>query len=193
VESTGLQDSDSVALNVRGRVTRWFSGQIQYTLSRVYNDTNGIASFPANDYDVSGEWGRADFDRRHRFLLLGRLSLVKAIDVGVGLTMNSGAPYTVTLGDDVYHNGRGRARPAGIGRNTLEGAGSVTLDLRATRSFKFGTGKDLRTVTLGLDAFNLLNRINYGTYVGTLSSPLFGLPVSARSPRQIQCSARLRF
>ena len=193
VESTGLQDSDSVALNVRGRVTRWFNGQIQYTLSRVYNDTNGIASFPANDYDVSGEWGRADFDRRHRFLLLGRLSLVKAIDVGVGLTMNSGAPYTVTLGDDVYHNGRGRARPAGIGRNTLEGAGSVTLDLRASRSFKFRTGNDLRTVTLGLDAFNLLNRINYGTYVGTLSSPLFGLPVSARSPRQIQCSARLRF
>ena len=30
------------------------------------------ASFPANDYDLSGEWARADFDRRHRFNLLGR-------------------------------------------------------------------------------------------------------------------------
>ncbi|HEV2986458.1 MAG TPA: carboxypeptidase regulatory-like domain-containing protein, partial [Vicinamibacterales bacterium] len=67
VESNGRQNSDSLAVTLRGRVTRWFNGQMQYTLSRVYNDTNGIAWFPANDYDLSGEWGRADFDRRHRF------------------------------------------------------------------------------------------------------------------------------
>jgi hypothetical protein len=27
-------------------------------------------------------------------------------------------------------------------------------------------------MTLALDAFNLLNRVNYGSYVGTLGSPL---------------------
>ena len=42
---------------------------MQYTLSRADNDTSGIGSFPANDYDLSGEWARADFDRRHRFNL----------------------------------------------------------------------------------------------------------------------------
>ena len=35
VESTGRQNSDSMQLTVRGRVTRWFNGQMQYTLSRV--------------------------------------------------------------------------------------------------------------------------------------------------------------
>ena len=50
---------------VSGRVTRWFNGQMQYTWSRVCSDTNGVAAFPANDYDLSGEWARADFDRRH--------------------------------------------------------------------------------------------------------------------------------
>ncbi|HEV2985647.1 MAG TPA: hypothetical protein VGX46_14735, partial [Vicinamibacterales bacterium] len=173
--------------------TRWFNGQMQYTLSRVYNDTNGIAWFPANDYDLSGEWGRADFDRRHRFLLLGRVSPGRFVDLGVGLTMNSGGPYTETLGDDIYNNGRGRARPAGIGRNTLEGDGFATLDLRASHDVKFGAGKDARTMTLGLDGFNLLNRVNYGSYVGTLGSSLYGLPVSARPPRQLQFSARLKF
>ena len=59
---------------LRGKVTRWFSGQTQYSFDRAYNDTNGIASYPANDYDFSGEWARADFDRRHRFLLLGQVS-----------------------------------------------------------------------------------------------------------------------
>ena len=56
-------------VTLRGRVTRWFNGQMQYTLSRVHNDTSGINAFPANDYDLSGEWARADFDRRHRLLV----------------------------------------------------------------------------------------------------------------------------
>jgi hypothetical protein len=193
VESNGRQDSDSLAVTLRGRVTRWFNGQVQYTLSRVDNDANGIGSFAANDYDLSGEWARADFDRRHRFVLLGRVSPVKAVNLGVGLTLNSGGPFTEMLGGDVYNNGRGRARPAGVGRNTREGDGFATLDLRASRDVKFGTGKDERAVTFGLDAFNLLNRVNYGGYVGTVSSPLFGLPVSARPPRQLQFSTRLKF
>jgi len=136
---------------------------------------------------------RADFDRRHRFLLLGRVSPGKLLDLGVGITLNSGSPYTETLGQDIYNNGRGRARPESVNRNTLEGDGYATLDLRASRDVKIGAGKEARAVTLGLDAFNLLNRVNYGTYVGTFGSPLFGVPVSARPPRQLQISARLKF
>jgi hypothetical protein len=83
-------------------------------------------------------------------------------------------------------NGRGRARPAGVARNTLEGDGYASLDLRASREVKFGTGKDAPAMTFGVGAFNLLNRVNYSSYVGTLSSPLFGQPVSARAPRQLQ-------
>ena len=58
---------------------------------------------------------------------------------------------------------------------------------------KFGAGKDARALTFGLDAFNVLNRVNYGSFVGTLGSPLFGQPVSARAPRQLQFSARIKF
>ena len=80
-----------------------------------------------------------------------------------------------------------------VNRNTLEGDGYATLDLRASRDLKIGAGKGARTVTLGLDAFNLLNRVNYGSYVGTLGSPLFGAPVTARAARQLQFSARVKF
>ena len=192
VESNGRQQTDSLQATVRGKISRWFNGQMQYTFSRGYNDTNGIGSFPANDYDLSGEWARADFDRRHRFNLLGRIGL-KVVDLGVGLSMNSGGPYNETLGLDLFNNGRGRARPAGVPRNSLEAAGFGSLDLRASRDVKLGIGKDARTLTFGLDAFNVLNRVNYGTFVGTLSSPLFGQPVSARSARQVQFSARMKF
>jgi hypothetical protein len=192
VESTGRQQTDSLQVTVRGKVARWFNGQMQYTLSRAYNDTSGITSFPANDYDLSGEWARADFDRRHRFNLLGRTGL-KLFDLGVGLSMNSGGPYNETLGLDAFNNGRGRARPDGVPRNRLETTGFASLDIRASRDVKLGAGKDAREFTLGFDAFNVLNHVNYGTFVGTLSSPLFGLPVSARAARQLQFSVRMRF
>jgi len=193
VESTGRQETDSLQVTVRGKLSRWFNGQMQYTLSRGDNDTNGIGSFPANDYDLSGEWARADFDRRHRFNLLGRTTMFKVFDLGMGVSMNSGGPYNETLGLDLFNNGRGRARPAGVPRNSLETTGFASVDLRASRDIKLGAGKDAREVTLGFDAFNVLNHVNYGSFVGTLSSPLFGQPVSARAARQLQFSARMKF
>jgi hypothetical protein len=193
VESTGRQQSDSLSATLRGRVTRWFNGQMQYTLSRVDNDTSGIAAFPANDYDLSSEWSRADFDRRHRFVMLGRVTATHLFDVGVGLTLNSGTPYSEVLGQDVYNNGRGRARPVGVPRNSLESGGFSSFDVRASREISFGAGANRRVVTIGLDAFNLFNRTNYSTYVGTVGSPLFGLPVTAQAARQLQISTRVTF
>ena len=193
IESNGLQQSDSLQVMLRGKVTHWFSGQMQYTFSGARNDTNGISSYPANDYDLSGEWARADFDRPHGFLLLGRVGAGRLCDIGVGLTVASPGPYTELLGQDVFNNGRGRARPADVARNTLEGAGFASLDLRVSRDLKLGSRKGDRAMTLGLDAFNLLNRVNYGTYVGTVGSPLFGQPVSARAARQLQLSMRFQF
>jgi len=138
--------------------------------------------------------GARDFDRRHRFLLLGRVSPGALVDLGIGLTLNSGGPYAETLGQDIFNNGRGRARPFGVPRNSLEGNGYASLDLRASHDVKFGSGGQRnRTMTLALDAFNLLNRVNYGSYVGTVGSPLFGAPVTARAARQLQVSAGVKF
>jgi hypothetical protein len=194
IESSGRQESDSLLMTLRGRMTRWFNGQMQYTLGRVYNDTNGIGWFPANDYDLAGEWSRADFDRRHRFQLLGRVSPGRVADLGVGVSLQSGAPYTETLGDDLFNNGRGTARPAGVSRNSRSGTGSQEVDLRISREIAFHKGTpQARAMTFGLDAFNVLNHVNFRNYVGTLNSPLFGQPVAARSARQLQISARLKF
>ena len=193
VESNGRQSADSFGVTLRGRMTAWFNGQMQYTLSRTYNDTAGINAFPANDYDLSGEWARADVDRRHRFVMVGTVTGVKIVDLGVALTLNSAGPYTQTIGGDPYNNGRGRARLPGIARNTLIAGDLATLDLHASRDLKLGGPKSGHELTLGADGFNLLNRVNYASYVGIISSPLFGTPVSARSARQFQFSVRYKF
>jgi outer membrane receptor protein involved in Fe transport len=191
IESTGRQVSQSLQVTLRGQMTPWFNGQTQYTLSRARNDTNGLGSYPANDYDLSGEWALADFDRRHRLALLGTFMRIPIVRVGIGVTMNSAGRYTETLPGDVFNNGRGGARPPGVGRNTLVGAGYAQVDLRASHTFELA-GKD-RACVLSLDAFNVLNRVNYAGFVGILDSPLFGQPISARPPRQVQVSLGLTF
>ena len=195
MESSGRLESHSLEVALRGDVTRFFSGLMQYTLSRAYNNTAGINSFPANNYDLSGEWGRAEFDQRHRFNVLGTVKPGKLFNLGVGVFLNSGRPYSLTTGRDDYHVGTATARPAGVGRNTLEGPGYAEYDLRGFRDFKLAKARNeiAPTLTVSLDAFNLLNHLNYTSYVGNLSSPFFGHAVSAQPPRRLQFSARFAF
>jgi hypothetical protein len=81
-----------------------------------------------------------------------------------------------------------------VARNSLEGAGFTSLDLRVSRGVTLARGtSEPRTLTIGLDAFNVTNRVNYTTFVGTLGSPLFLQPIGARGARQLQLSARFTF
>ena len=203
IESSGHLQNDALEVSFRGHLTRHFQGMIQYTLGRSYNDVPGnysvstrgagINAFPANNYDLSGEWSRADYDRRHRLNLLGTVHAAKYVDFGVGLVMNTGMPYTETTGLDEYHTGYASARPPGVPRNSLQGPGFAELDVRWSHDFPFSSDKEGPRLTVGLDAFNVTNRVNYATFVGNLSSPFFGQAVAARAPRRLQLSARFQF
>lgn len=204
IESSGHLQSDAMDVAFRGRLGRYFNGMIQYTLGRAYNDvpgnyststrSTGINSFPANNYDLSGEWSRADYDQRDRLNLLGTVHAARYFDFGVGLFANTGAPYTETTGRDDYHDGYANARPPGVRRNSLQGPGFAELDLRWAHDIVFDkTKKDGARATLALDAFNVTNRVNYATFVGVETSPLFGQPAAAKPSRRLQLSARFSF
>lgn len=49
------------------------------------------------------------------------------------------------------------------------------------------------SVELYTQAFNLLNRVNYGTFSGNLRSPFFGRPTSAGPARRIEVGMNFRF
>ena len=145
-------------------------------------------------YDLWGEWARADSDQRHRFNLLGTFKAARAVNFGVALQAESGKPYTMTTGRDDNHDGLANDRPAGVPRNRLQGPGYLGLDVRASRDFFLGTKKEKGPVlTPAVDAFNVLNRVNFAGFVGNLSSPFFGKPVAANPSRRLQLSVRLRF
>jgi hypothetical protein len=54
-------------------------------------------------------------------------------------------------------------------------------------------GTKKRTATIGVDAFNVGNRVNYNNPIGNLSSPFFGQSILAQAPRRLQFSARIRY
>src|SRR6266568_6781550 len=168
---------------------------VQYVVGRTSNNTGGVIWFPANNYDYSGEWARADFDQRQRFNLLGTMRPGKWLNLGMGVSLYSGQPYSLTTGRDDNRDGLANDRPAGVRRNSLQGPGYADLDLRWSRNFYFAPAKRDKgpTATIAVDAFNVLNRVNYTAFVGNLSSPFFGKAVAAQPPRRLQLGLRFRF
>ena len=195
IESSGRQVGNSLDFTLRGDMTHYLSGLVQYTLSRTDNNTGGITWLPANQYDLSGEWSRADFDQRHRLRLLESFNPGKLFTLGVALTATSGKPYSMTTGQDLYHTGLANARPPGVPRNSLEGPAFADLDLRLSRDFVLKkVGKEKSPVaTLAFDAFNVLNHVNYAAFEGDLTSPFFGRAVSALPTRRLQLTLRFQF
>ena len=196
IESTASQESRSLQVVLRGKFTEYFNGSVQYVFGRAFNDTNGIGSYPANNYDLTGEWSRASSDERHRFDLAGSINGGRWFTIGVAFSARSGRPYTMRIGRDIYNNGTTNARPPGVPRNSLQATGSANLDLRWSHAFALGKAKDEdegKKITVGVDAFNVVNRVNYTGWVGNLSSPFYGEATSAQPARRFQLSARFEF
>jgi hypothetical protein len=195
IESEGRQVGNALDLTLEGKTGRWFSGLAQYTFSRTNNNTGGIAWFPANQYDLTGEYSRADFDQRHRFNLLGTLNEDHWLNLGIGTKLYSGMPYTETSGIDAFNTGILNARPAGIKRNGLETGSNVQLDLRWSHDMHV-TGKKgdgAPTMSFAVDGFNVTNRTNFSSYVGNIQSTFFGRPTAASPARRLQFSAHIKF
>ena len=194
VQSSGRQVGQALDISFSGKLGRYFSGIAQYTLSHTNNNTSGINYMPPNTYDVSGEYGRADFDQRQRFSMLASSTFNRWLNLGVGLTAGSGLPYTEITGLDLYNSGFANARPAGVGRNTLQGPGYMGLDLRWSHDFPLSPkGEKGPLLTFAADAFNAINHVNYSQFIGNERSPFFGSAVSSLPARRLQFTLRFKF
>ncbi len=199
IESAGFAQTHMLELMLRGKITRYFNGTVQYNLGRAYSNTGGINARPADNYDLTGEWSRADFDERHRFNILGTFKAGDWFNLGMTVALTSGRPYSLTTGHDDNHDTIANDRPLGVRRNSLQGPGAATLDLRWSKEFYLRAAKNGKksdegpTVKVGVSAFNVVNRVNYTGFVGNQSSPFFGLPVAARPARRVQLNFNFSF
>ncbi len=208
-ESSGKSRANSLSVTLHTTLRRRFDLMAQYVLSKSMDDTAGMlpssassllffpvtidALYPANSYDLSGEWGRSNFDRRHRFNMTGIYRMPFGFKSGIVVSLSSGIPFNITTGIDDNHDNILNDRPLGVGRNTGQGPGYANVDLHLSRSFRLVQITETARMEFGVDAFNVLNHTNFMNYVGTLTSPYFGLANAAHSARELQFSFHFKF
>jgi hypothetical protein len=194
MQSDGYLKGNALELTFRGKLNKYFSGQVQYTTGRTDNNTSGITFFPGSSYNAAADWGRSDNDRLHKFDLLASTQAIRFFTLGVALSVYSGKPVNITTGGDDNHDGILNDRPVGIPRNAMPGPGMIDLDLNVSHDFPLSKAKkEAKVISLALNSFNVLNHPNYVTYIGAMSSSLFGKPVAAQPPRRMQLDVQFKF
>lgn len=165
-ESSATMHMTQMFLGFNSRLNPNMSFSGNYVLSSQKSDSDG--GFPVNSYDMSGEWGRSSGDIRHRFTLFGNYSAPKLWKLAFSplLVLTSAPPFNITTGTDLNQDRQANERPtfaqlnafctnpkalgrcthfdfsrtdnAIIPRNYGNGFGSVSVNLRVSRTFSWG-------------------------------------------------------
>jgi len=111
-ESTGTFRQNQFIVNVNARVSPRLSLFGYYVWSKANSDTDGSGSFPANQYDLRNEYGRAQFDVRHRAFVGGSIAAPWGLSLSPFIVASSGGPFNVTTGRDLNGDSLFNDRPA---------------------------------------------------------------------------------
>jgi hypothetical protein len=202
-ESSGRCRSHSLTFSLQTTLRNRFDLLGQYTFSKSMDDARGMFSLPANNYDLRPEYGRSDYDRRHRFNLISICHLPWDFRAGTIVSMNSGIPYNITTGFDNNGDTVPNDRPLGISRNTGAGPGYASVDFHLSKRITFAKNESKdggarpaekhasgrlsnlgegrreghgRWLEVGIDAFNVFNRVNFKNFVGVQTSRFSSTP-----------------
>ncbi len=176
MESAGLYNQNQLIVNVNTRVTSDVSLNGSYMYNRAMSSTDGLGTFPANPYSMAGEYGPAATDMHHRVFLGGTITTKWGIRFNPLLTANSGPPFDLTAGEDLYGDTLFNARPGIaasadkpgliatkyglldpspapgerlIPRNFGRGPGQIMLNMRVGRTFAFGAPREKGAASSG--------------------------------------------
>jgi len=169
MESAGLYNQNQLIVNVNTKVSQDLSLTGSYMYNHAMSNADGLGTFPANPYSMAGEYGPAATDMHHRVSFGGTITPKWGIRFNPMLTANSGPPFDITAGRDLYgdslFNGRpGIATDPGkpglvgtkyglldpnptqgeklLSRNFGRGPGQISLNMRVGRTFAFGSSRE---------------------------------------------------
>ena len=164
-ESSGIFHQNQLITNFNARISPKYSLFGFYMINRARSNAEGAGSFPANQYDLTTEYGRAGFDVRQRFFMGGMIALPLGFRISPFLQISSGRPFNIVLGKDLNGDSLFNDRPAFatdltrasvvktaygifdtlplpgqpiIPRNYANGPGRFSLNMHLTKIFSFG-------------------------------------------------------
>jgi Carboxypeptidase regulatory-like domain len=89
-----------------------------YTLNYANSDTGGITSFPSNSWNLSQDWGRGEFDVRHRLFLGGSIALPYLFRLSPFMVFSSGTPFNIVSPIDLNGDSQYNDRPGFLSNTT---------------------------------------------------------------------------
>jgi hypothetical protein len=164
--------------------------KVAYTLATNRSNTSATLStgVTTNPFDYSEDAGPTDNDVRHNLTMNGSTTLPLGVQVSGIFSYRSALPYSA-----VTNAPRPDGKPFGFRlepRNARRGDAALSVDLRLSKIVRFSAR---RTATAFVEVFNLTNEVNYGDYIGTVTSTVFGQPTTSGPMRRTQLGFRLDF
>jgi len=196
-ESIGSSVYNGLHTSVTYRKDR-VSAQAAYTLSKAmnYGDDPAFGSGRSNQFDLGPDWGPAANDRRHTLVVNGSVNL--PYNAQISGIVNGGTGFVILgtrVSEDLNGDGVFADRPAGVSRNSFRSDPTVKVDLRLTKTLRFG-----RLNAQGIaEVFNVFNRKNYDptAYGNRIGTATFLRPGSSTAtyfqPREVQLAFRVNF
>lgn len=111
-ESSGRFDQRQLIVGVNNQLNRNVTLFATYVLGRARSDTDGAFSFPVNQYDLTGEYGRSALDVRHSLTVGGSIIAPWKLRLNPFVLVRSGAPFNITTGRDTNGDTVFNERPA---------------------------------------------------------------------------------
>ncbi len=223
IESSAYQSSHRLMVNVGpSKFVQGLFWSVNYLLMKNTNEADSPFSLPSNNFNLRADRGPAATDFRHLISGFVNKRLWMGFSASAIFQATSALPYNITTGFDNNGDTVINDRPAGVGRNSGRGASRWEIGSRLSWGTDFGPeqqqtgGPQMRMVRIGggdgaappsistgatkkyrvefyLQAFNLLNHANLGTFTGVQTSPYFGQATSAQSPRRLEVGTRFNF
>lgn len=109
-----------------------------YAWMKQESNAEGALSLPADNYDLSGEWGPVAGLPRHSFSGMFSMPLWSTLRLALNGAVRSGTPYNITTGLDRNGDTVFNDRPAGVSRNSARTEGSWDVGGRLSYAFGFG-------------------------------------------------------
>jgi outer membrane receptor protein involved in Fe transport len=207
--NTGESTHRGGTFEIERRFAGGYSVHGSYTMSETRTNVDSLANLSdiPEGLDVDVERGPSRQDVGHRFTFAAISQIPTSVPVLGDLklsglvTLESGRHYNVFVGSDVNADGNPNTdRPSFVGRNSYEGPGYASVDLRIGREFAVGGRARL---DVGLDLFNLFNRTNVkdintvwgGIDINTPPAPQFGFGTARDvfNPFQTQVGVKVKF
>jgi len=107
-ESGGILRQHIVMLSMNTRINNNVSLYANYQLTYA----NDLPGEPTDPYDFMLDYGRSNLDRRNNLQIFGSMVAPLAIRLAPFITLRSGAPYDVLIGEDLYGDTFTNARAA---------------------------------------------------------------------------------